>query len=333
MAEGNRLLIVTRDRAGAAFRQRVDIYMPWLAARGIEAQVVELAGSPIVRRRQWRMARRYGAILLQRKTLTAWDALALGRPRRLIYDFDDAVMFQARSPDEPHAGRMRRFERTVRRADLVIAGSAILAERARQSGAAAVSVVPTGLDARLFPQRTDYALTGGAVRLVWIGSRSTLRLLEPFRVMFDALGRAMPGFTLRVIADGALSGVSLPVENVPWSLAEEGRRLAEADIGIAPLPDTPFTQGKCGFKILQYMAAGLPVIASPVGVQTEYVEPTVSGFWAATPEEWIAAVRQLAGDAALRERLGRAGRARVEREFDAAVLGARFCDLVEKAIE
>jgi len=333
VATGKHLLIVTRDRSGAAFRQRVGIYLPALAARGIEAEVIELADSPLPRRRQWRMARQYDAIFLQRKTLTAWDSLALGRPHRLIYDFDDAVMYQARAPQEPHAGRLRRFQRTVQQADMVIAGSAILAEHARQSGAKRAEVVPTGLDAAAFLPRADYALTRGAVRLVWIGSSSTLKQLEPFRVMFDALARALPGFTLRVIADSELGGVSLPVENVRWSLAEEGRHLAAADVGIAPLPDTPFTRGKCGFKILQYMAAGLPVIASPVGVQTDYVRPGVSGFWATTPEEWIAAVRQLAGDAPLRERLGRAGRARIEAEFDAAVLAERFCGLVETAME
>jgi glycosyltransferase involved in cell wall biosynthesis len=332
VATGKRLLILTRDRTSASFRQRVDICVDVLAARGIGVEVVELAAAALLRRRQWRMARQYDAIFLQRKTLTAWDAWALGKPRRLIYDFDDAVMFQARAPEAPHTGRLRRFERTAQLADLVIAGSPILAEHAARAGARSVAVIPTGLNAGAFPPRHDYALAGGAVRLVWIGSRSTLKQIEPFRVMFDALARAMPGFTLRVIADGALSGTSMYAEHVPWSLAEEGRRLAECDVGIAPLPDTPFTRGKCAYKIVQYMAAGLPVIASPVGVQTDYVQPAVNGFWARTPDEWIAAVRQLAEDAALRERLGRAGRARVEAEFDTGALATKICDLVEKVM-
>jgi hypothetical protein len=122
------------------------------------------------------------------------------------------------------------------------------------------------------------------------------------------------------------------VENVPWSLEDEARLLAECDIGIAPMPDTPFTRGKCGFKVLQYMAAGLPVVTSPVGVNAEYVEPAVTGLHARTPDEWVAAVKRLADDAALRERMGRAGRRRAEEEFDFGVLQPRFVELVAQAL-
>jgi len=124
----------------------------------------------------------------------------------------------------------------------------------------------------------------------------------------------------------------LRIENVPWRLEDEARLLAESDIGIAPLPDTPFTRGKCGFKVLQYMAAGLPVVTSPVGVNAEYVRHGETGFWARSAEEWVEAVRRLAGDAALRERLGRAGRSRIEQEFDFTALAPRVCDAVASAL-
>jgi glycosyltransferase involved in cell wall biosynthesis len=108
--------------------------------------------------------------------------------------------------------------------------------------------------------------------------------------------------------------------------------LAECDIGIAPLPDTPYTRGKCGFKVLQYMAAGLPVITSPVGVNADYVRPE-TGLHATTAEEWVAAVKRLAADPALRERMGRAARTRIMREFDFAVLTPEVCGLLIKALE
>ena len=331
MPPAKRLLILTRDRTNAAFRQRIEPYLPALAARGIAAEVVELDEDPWARRRQWHSAARYDGVLIHRKTLSWWDARTLGRPPHVLYDFDDAVMFQARSPSEPHAGRLRRFERTIHRAAAVIAGNPTLADHARRADARRVEVLPTGLDVRLFPPRTTYT-TSDPLRLVWIGSRSTLKQLEPLRPMLEALGRALPGTSLRIIADAALHVQGLSVENVPWSLADEGRLLAEADIGIAPLPDTPFTRGKCGFKVLQYMAAGLPVVTSPVGVNADYVRPGESGFHAATTDEWLSAVRQLADDTALRERLGCAGRVRVEKEFDFAVLAPRFCEVVERAM-
>ena len=331
MAETKHLLVLTRDRANAAFRQRIEPYLDALAARGIRAEVVELAATWWARRGQLRRAREFDGVLLHRKTLTRWDAWALDDTRRLIYDFDDAVMYQAREPDQPHASRLRRFQRTVQLADLVIAGSPALVEHATAAGARHVEPVPTGLDVRRFPPKTDYAVRG-PLRLVWIGSASTLKQLEVLRPTLEAISRAMPDAVLRVVADAGLAVAGLRIEHVPWSLEAEGRLLAECDIGIAPLPDTPYTRGKCGFKVLQYMASGLPVIASPVGVNADYARPDESGLHARTTAEWVAAVQRLAGDAALRERLGRAGRARVEAEFDFAVLAPKFCEVVARTL-
>jgi glycosyltransferase involved in cell wall biosynthesis len=326
------LLILTRLRAGAPFRQRIEPYLEPLTARGISWKVVEMSKWPLQRRAEMLEARHYGAVLLHRKTLTAWDATAMREARRLIYDVDDAVMHQARASEEPHGGRLRRFRRTVARADLVIAGAPVLAEEARQAGALDVRIVPTGLDTRLYPRKQTYA-ADGPVRLVWIGSSSTLKQLDLLQPVLQALGRAMPDLILRVIADGEFKVSGLKVENVRWSPEMEARLLAESNVGIAPLPDTPYTRGKCGFKVLQYMAAGLPVVASPVGVNADYVRPDATGYLARTADEWVTTVKKLAGDAELRARLGLAGRSRVVEEFDFSVLAPKVCDLIEETME
>ena len=331
MPDAKRLLVLTRDRTGAPFRQRVEPYLPLLAERGIRAEAVELAAGAWARRGQFRTAREFDGVLLHRKTLTWWDAAALGDAEPLIYDFDDAVMYQARLPEAPHPGRERRFQRTAAKADLVVAGCPELASHAELAGAARVGVIPTGLDAGAVTPKDGYDVSG-RLRLVWIGSRSTLKQLGTLRPVLEAVGRDVPGVMLRVIADASLDVPGLEVENVPWSLREEGRLLAEADIGIAPLPDTPYTRGKCGFKVLQYMAAGLPVIASPVGVGADYVRPDATGLHATTAEQWTAAVERLATDASLRERMGRAGRRRVEKEFDFPVLAPKVCALIEETL-
>jgi glycosyltransferase involved in cell wall biosynthesis len=329
-----RLLILTRRPEGAPFRQRIAPYLDPLRGRGIEPEVEVLATAAWQRRRQFRRARTFDGLLLHRKTLTWWEARALGPLRGrgpLIYDFDDAVMFQARRPARVHPGRARRFARTVNGAGLVLAGSPVLADHAREAGARRVEVVPTGLDTARYPPKEAYA-TANAPRLVWIGSRSTLKQLARLRPALEAVGRAVPGARLRVVADAPLAVDGLEVENVPWSREAEGRLLAECDVGIAPLPDTPYTRGKCGFKVVQYMAAGLPVVASPVGVQADYVRPEESGLHADGEAEWVEAIRRLAGDAVLRERMGRAGRARAEAAFDFRVLAPRVEALVGEAL-
>jgi len=329
------VLILTRRPEGAPFRQRIEPYLEALAARGVEATVETVAPGAWGRMRQFRRARRFDALLLHRKTLTAWDAYCLGPPAgrgKLIYDIDDAIMFQARRPDRPHLGRMRRFFRTVRLADLVLAGSPEVADHARRPGARWVEVLPTGLDASRYPAKAAYAAADG-LRLVWIGSRSTLKQLVQLKPALEAVGREVPGVNLRVIADAPLAVQGLEVENVPWSREAEGRLLAECDVGIAPLPGTPYTRGKCGFKVLQYMAAGLPVVASPVGVNADYVRPEESGLHATDPNEWVEAVRRLADDPPLRERMGQAGRRRVEAEFDFRVLAPRVVGLIGEALQ
>jgi len=327
-----RLLVLTRRRTTASFRQRIEAYLAPLAERGTDSEVVELAACPVERRRQWRRLRQFDGLWLHRKTLTAWDAWALrGAARPVIYDVDDAVMYQARTAERgPHRGRLRRFRRTVTMARLTLTGNPVLADHVAHAGGRA-EVVPTGLDAGRYTPKERHE-NNGPLRLVWIGSRSTLKRLEPFRDMFAELRRAVPDVVLRVVAHAGFSVDGLAAENVPWSSETEARLLAECDVGVAPLPDTPYTRGKCGFKILQYMAAGLPVIASPVGANADYVRPGETGLHARNTGEWVAAVKRLAADPALRAAMGRAGRQRIVGEFDLAVLAPRVCRLIDDAI-
>ncbi len=327
-----RLLVLTRHREGAPFRQRIEPYLAALRDRGIAATVAELPTGLLARRREMLQADRFDGALLHRKTLTAWDQSALRDAKRIIYDFDDAVMCQARDPSVPHGGRLRRFRRTIGEVDVVIAGSPVLAEHAREAGAEDVTVIPTGLDTRSYPRKQTYE-TAGPVRLVWIGSESTLKQLESRRSVLEVIGQKVDGLVLRVVADAPFQVESLAVENRPWSPEVEARLLAESDVGVAPMPDTPYTRGKCGFKVLQYMAAGLPVVASPVGVNADYVKPGENGFLPRTGDEWAEAVRQLAEDVSLREQFGLAGRKRVTEEFDFSVLAPKFCDVVERALD
>src|SRR5262249_40543313 len=153
------------------------------------------------------------------------------------------------------------------------------------------------------------------LRLVWVGSSSTLRGLERFRDILEAIGKAIPGARLTLICDRFFDLEHLPVDAVPWSAATEAAALAGADIGISWVPDDPWSRGKCGLKILQYQAAGLPVITNAIGVHGTLVRDGETGFLAQTTDEWVRAVRRLAESPELRRRLGIAGRTQVERGY------------------
>jgi hypothetical protein len=118
---------------------------------------------------------------------------------------------------------------------------------------------------------------------------------------------------------------------VPWSEAEEVAAISACDIGIMPLADGVFERGKCGYKLIQYMACGLPVVASAVGANREIVRHGIDGFLAETEEEWRDALRTLAADPALRARMGAAGRRRVEEAYSLQVAGPRMADILRAA--
>jgi glycosyltransferase involved in cell wall biosynthesis len=122
-------------------------------------------------------------------------------------------------------------------------------------------------------------------------------------------------FKLRIINRISLELPGIDIEFVPWTEASEVAALQACDIGVMPLDDSPWERGKCGYKLIQYMACGLPVVASPVEVNMEIVRPEKNGYLAQTDDEWVEALGKLLSDAALRQKMGKAGRERVEKEY------------------
>jgi glycosyltransferase involved in cell wall biosynthesis len=135
---------------------------------------------------------------------------------------------------------------------------------------------------------------------------------------------------LKLVCDRFLVLRHLPILTCQWSEAAERIALASADIGISWVPDDMWSRGKCGLKVLQYMAAGLPVVANPVGVHSELIRHGETGFLADTPNQWAEAIRRLAHEPELRRRMGRAGRQRVETSFSVPVGAARWLTLLER---
>ena len=149
--------------------------------------------------------------------------------------------------------------------------------------------------------------------VVWIGSPSTVRYLQILQKPLQQLAQHIP-FQLRVIG-GEIDIPGVNVQCLPWSEDTEVENIASADVGVMPLLDSPWERGKCGYKLIQYMACSLPVVASPIGVNTEIVRSEVNGYLANDVNEWIAALENLLVDANLRNQMGQRGRQRVEQEY------------------
>lgn len=262
----------------------------------------------------------------------AWLERALLRHCPYVLDLDDAIFHNYDLHPLALVRRAwgRKIDRLMQGAALVTAGNAYLARRALSAGARRVEIVPTVIDLERYPQHITAAPGDAPIDIAWIGSPATVAYLQALAEPLRQLAARHP-VRLIVIGGGApfLHGIEIVVK--PWSADTEVTDLAACHIGVMPLPDSPWERGKCGYKLIQYMACGLPVVASPVGANCEIVQPGRNGILATTDTQWLDALAQLVTDAALRRQLGQAGREIVERQYSVQAQAPRLAALLREA--
>ena len=313
-----RLLFLGYGLDGASWRFRVAQYLPHLRARGIEVQTADLHGPLRQRLRALRAAADCDAVCVHRALLSPIERRWLRRVApHYVFDFDDAIMLRdSTAPRFDSWQRRRRFAGMVRGAGTVVAGNAYLADWARRYRAD-VTIIPTAVDLAEHPAHPH---DNGAPIIGWIGTASNLMYLRAIVPALTRLCSQRPEVRIKVVSDGVFAAPGLPLLATPWSRRDEAADLHSFRVGIMPLPDDPWTRGKCAVKILQYFAAGVPVVCSPVGVNVDVVEDGRSGYFAGGLDEWVARLDQLLADAALRRRFAEHGRALVERRFSVDVV-------------
>ncbi len=250
---------------------------------------------------------------------------------RMIVDYDDALFHQY---DEHPNKWIRRFlgqkiATVMRLSHTVIAGNNYLADYARRAGAARVAIIPTVIDLERYPASASDSESSAFI-IGWIGSPSTAPYLHAIAPALADVCKNNAA-CVRLIGSGAIDLPGVPVEIISWREESEVTGIHSFDVGIMPLPDEPWARGKCGFKLIQYMACSLPVIASPVGVNTEIVGNGVDGLLASTVPEWTAALRTLQQDHAARKRMGQAGRAKVEQRYCLQQSAKQFVSIIHTA--
>ncbi len=217
----------------------------------------------------------------------------------------------------------------VRLSTEVIAGNPHLGDYARRYSTH-VNVIPTCVDTDVWTPAASPPRPGPPV-IGWIGTPTTTTYLMGLQDVFAALAKEHD-FLLRI--SGSVSPITMRgvrIENVPWSLQREIELFNTCDIGVYPLPNDEWTLGKCGFKAIQFMACGVPVVASPVGVNNQIIEDGVSGLLANTEAEWRDRLRSLITEAEARRRIGRAGRSRIEAQYSLRTTAPAVVSVFERA--
>jgi glycosyltransferase involved in cell wall biosynthesis len=303
-------LFVHRESSLPSARVRVLQLVPHLRGLGVACEMASDPSGPWALR-SLLSGSGVDVVVVQKKlpSLAAgWALRACRAP--IVFDFDDAILFR----DRPRAGsfesrtRRARFERMCAIADAFTCGNDYLASFCRDLGKPVlIAPSPVPLDV----PRAQPGARHGALRIGWLGSPGNLGSLCALAPALRDLG-ARRRFVLVVICESSIALPGVEVQHVPWTLASQEREVANLDIGVMPLDDSPFSRGKCAYKLLQYMAAGLPVVASPVGMNALVVRHRQNGLLANTPDEWLNSLEGLAADPAHARRLGEAGRRTVE---------------------
>ena len=340
-----RILFITQyGILAASSRTRVFQYLPYLTGLGDKCRVLtvlpDIAGSQLrVTSQVWRKFLYYGWATWRtffcglrafwhagQSDLVLIQKVILPRPLRwlfacsatpLVYDFDDAIFTtEVRRQNWLSAWKERRNSTGVpamlRLCKLAIVENEYTAEFAARHCPRTAQI--TG------PIDTDHYCPGAQkdrreVVLGWIGSASTLPYLDLIREPLKQLAQRSPHVRFRIVGAEQVAIEGIETVAKAWSLEDEVADLQDFDIGLMPMPDDPWTRGKGGYKLLQYMAAGLPVLTSPVGINRQIVEHGRQGFWAESAAEWLTGLEKLVDDKALRRQMGRAGRQRVEEVY------------------
>ena len=328
-----KVLFLIQGFSVAASRYRVLQYLPYLKSKGVEAKVGLYPRTIKENIRFFNDLPNYDMVFLQRKRFNQPRlALLRRRARRIVYDFDDAVMYRNSKAEDPISQtRRRRFVQMIRASDFVIAGNDYLKRQVLPFNLS-VDVIPTVIDQDRYSLKA-YPIRKEGVTLGWIGDHGSIHYLEKMKPIFERIGKQYPYVELKIVCDTFFDCEGIKVIKKQWNSEEEVADLHSFDIGLMPLVDDPWSLGKCGLKIIQYQGVGVPVVCTPVGTNKDLVEEGASGFYAMTPEEWEEKLSTLIEDPLLREKMGREGRKRVLEAYTVESCAPRLLSILQGAME
>ncbi|UCD06628.1 MAG: glycosyltransferase family 4 protein [candidate division WOR-3 bacterium] len=337
----------------ASTRQRVFQFFPYLAEHGVQCVASSFVSSEFYgilyaagnvldkirhtiqgctsRVRDLRSASDYDLVFVHREAFPFFTTVVerrLASKLPLVYDFDDAIYLM--NPTKPSLLPLLRNPAKVKTilgvSSCVIVGNEHLAAFAKDFNSN-VHIIPTCIDTNYYLPRGDDNVGTQKLVVGWIGSRSTVPYLLSLKNVLLNLSKRYE-FAIKIVSNEDLD-LGLPKIFKQWSLMEELSDLHSFDIGIMPLPDNKWTRGKCGYKIIQYMAVGKPVIASSVGVNAEIIVDGYNGYLAKSPNDWNHKLSRLIENKSIRDTFGARGRTTVEEKYSLAVNAPKLLTILK----
>jgi glycosyltransferase involved in cell wall biosynthesis len=311
----------------AASRYRVIQYLPFIQESGINAQVFEFPDNIKGWMSLYEHLREADTIFVQRKRIPLYMLLLLRHSgKKVIYDFDDAVMFKNSLSKNPYSLRRKMsFKRMLRFTHLVIAGNEFLKQEAEKYHSN-VRVLPTPVDGERYTAK--HHEKRNIVNIGWIGDHGSIHYMESYKDVWETLGRKYKHVVLNIVCDTFIETEHIRLRKINWSYEKEIEDLQDFDIGVMPIFDDLWSKGKCGFKIIQYCGVGIPAVCTPVGINREVVEDGVNGFWAKDKTEWVEKLSALIDDGELRATMGKKGREKVMAGYTVQACAPRLIEWI-----
>lgn len=325
-----KVLFLLSKRQPPSARIRIVNSIPIWQEHGVEATVVPIPSGLSGRLNLLKLAKQHDVVLIQKKT--SFRGFELKQLRKanpnIVFDYDDAVMFHELEHHKPIVGKhFKKFIRTIDHCAAVVAGNRFLA-RFAEANCPNTHVIPTPVDIKE-PVLRDWDQAQDKVIVGWLGVAGNLHYLQELAPVFQRLTSRYPNFYLKIVSNDFIDIEGVNIIKEKWSLDGQAAALASFDVGIMPLKDNLWAWGKCGYKILQYFGAAVPAVASPVGINTEFVKPGKTGMVAASLDDWENALSELIEDKGLRERLGKEGYAYLQDNHSQARFAAKYLEVMK----
>jgi len=325
-----RIIFLTHS-SDQGHRFRVEQYFPYLIAHQVEPKWQPLSGSWKERVIIYRQLPSFDVVCIQRRLLSPFEFYWIRKKSsKVLFDLDDAVMYRSSSSPHPHSlSRWLKFRWMVRGSDVVIVGNQFLRnEVLKVDQEKKVFVIPTCIETNLYPQKKKIS-NRPEIILGWIGTKGNLKYLKKLEPVFETLRQRFPQVKLKIVSNDFYDSLHLPTVKKPWKLEDENEDLISFDIGLMPLNDDLWSRGKCGLKIVQYLSVGVPVVCTPVGINSDIVQDGENGFWAANHQEWVDRLSTLIQNQNIRYQMGLKGIETVEREYSLAVTSKKFFHVLQ----
>lgn len=353
------ILCAHRPKRSPSQRYRFEQYLPFLEQQGFHftfsyllnekddltfysqgnflAKVVILLKSVFIRMKDVFRFKNYDIIFIQRETTFLGSAYFEKRARKsgayVIFDFDDSIWLADTSPGNKKwefIKKPAKFFEAVSYASCVIAGNTYLAAKAQEINANTL-LIPTTIDTDIHVSKSELR-NKGIITIGWSGSISTVKHFETLLpVLIKLKERYKEKLRFKIIGDKNYVNTSLDSEAIAWSESTEVNELNSFDIGVMPLPDDEWANGKCGLKALSYMACEVPAVLSAVGVNKNIIQTGLNGFLATSQEEWFEMLSKLMEDKELRIRIGKAGRQTVLEKYSVEANKSKYLSVFKNA--